>query len=300
MTKADEVVIVVNEPQRNVAAALAAATRVRTPNVEVICCPPASRPSQEPPQFVAAAMARATAVFAATAFSLSHTEARREASRKGTRIAALPRITEDAFRHAMVVDYAQLKLDGEFLAQRLGAAASCRITSPGGTDVRLRLDGRCAVCDAGDLGEEGAFGNLPAGEAYISPMESDGDGLIVFDGTLAGYGLLREPLLITLEAGYAVDASGEAAEWLLATLDAGSEKGRCIAELGIGTNPRARVTELMLEAEKAIGTAHLAFGTSASFGGVNVANVHIDGLIRAPTIELDGQPVMRDGERVAR
>jgi leucyl aminopeptidase (aminopeptidase T) len=69
-----------------------------------------------------------------------------------------------------------------------------------------------------------------------------------------------------------------------------------IAELGIGTNPNACVTGHILEDEKAIGTAHLAFGTSASFGGDNVSNVHIDGLVRAPTIELDGRLLMRDGE----
>jgi len=70
-----------------------------------------------------------------------------------------------------------------------------------------------------------------------------------------------------------------------------------IAELGIGTNPRARVTGHILEDEKAIGTAHLAFGTSASFGGVNVAGVHIDGLLRKPTIDLDGTSLMRDGDQ---
>ena len=51
-----------------------------------------------------------------------------------------------------------------------------------------------------------------------------------------------------------------------------------------------------LEDEKAIGTAHLAFGTSASFGGAIVAGVHIDGLLREPTIELDGRILMRDGK----
>jgi leucyl aminopeptidase (aminopeptidase T) len=43
--------------------------------------------------------------------------------------------------------------------------------------------------------------------------------------------------------------------------------------------------------EKVQGTAHLAFGTSASFGGVNEAGVHIDGVMRQPSIELDGQPL---------
>jgi len=45
-----------------------------------------------------------------------------------------------------------------------------------------------------------------------------------------------------------------------------------------------------------LGTAHLAFGTSTSFGGVNQAAVHIDGMLRAPTIDLDGVPLMDKGK----
>jgi hypothetical protein len=64
---------------------------------------------------------------------------------------------------------------------------------------------------------------------------------------------------------------------LQATLDAGGPTGRLLAELGIGTNPGAILTGHIGEDEKAVGTVHLAFGTSASIGGTNVASVHIDG-----------------------
>lgn len=93
-------------------------------------------------------------------------------------------------------------------------------------------------------------------------------------------------------------ATGKVGAWLLQTLDDGGPTGRQIAELGIGTNPNARVSGRILEDEKALGTAHVAFGTSASFGGVNDANVHIDGLIRTPTIVLDDELLMRDGTLV--
>ena len=51
----------------------------------------------------------------------------------------------------------------------------------------------------------------------------------------------------------------------------------------------------MLEDEKVVGTIHLAFGTSAGLGGVNVAGVHIDGLLLRPTVDLDGLLVLDDG-----
>jgi leucyl aminopeptidase (aminopeptidase T) len=94
---------------------------------------------------------------------------------------------------------------------------------------------------------QAAWGNPPAGEAFIAPIETQGDGTIVFDGALAGYGMLREPFRVALSGGRAIDAVGEAARWLLDTLDAGGPTGRLIAELGIGTNPRATMTGDILE-----------------------------------------------------
>ena len=139
------------------------------------------------------------------------------------------------------------------------------------------------------------FGNLPAGEGYVAPLETLGDGTIVFDGSLGGYGLLTTPVRVSVERGRAVDADMDAGDWLLETLDAGGEHGRSLAELGIGTNPAATLSGNVLEDEKVIGTIHLAFGTSAGLGGVNLAGVHIDGMVLRPTVELDGDRVLDDG-----
>jgi len=54
-------------------------------------------------------------------------------------------------------------------------------------------------------------------------------------------------------------------------------------------------TGLILEDEKVEGTVHLAFGTNTGIGGENESSVHIDGVIRSPTLELDGRTIMRDG-----
>ena len=90
-----------------------------------------------------------------------------------------------------------------------------------------------------------------------------------------------------LAEGRAVSADGDAGRWLLKTLDAGGDSGRLLAELGIGTNPAATLSGSILEDEKVVGTAHLAFGTNVSFGGTNASAVHIDGMLLEPTVELD-------------
>lgn len=292
---ADDVLVVYNDEQRSIAESLAAAAKPRARTVTLLEFPALSRHGEEPPSEVADAIARADAAFAPTSRSLSQTQARIEATKRGTRIATLPTITEEIFTRTIAVDYAELKRKGERLAACLSSASTARVISAAGTDIVLDLSGRSGLSDDGNLQQPGMFGNLPAGEAYIAPLETMGDGTIVIDGSLPGLGLLASPVRITVEAGRAVDADGDAGDWLLETLDAGGEHGRSIAELGIGTNPAATLTGNVLEDEKVIGTVHLAFGTSAGMGGVNVASVHIDGIVLRPTLELDGTRVLDDG-----
>ena len=295
----DDVLVLCNDEQLTIADAISEAAADKARSVRVLAFPRSSRHGEEPPADVADAMKSVTVIFAPTTFSLSHTAARQAATEAGVRIATMPGITEEVFRRALSVDYRELKRAGLLLASQLSAASSCRVTSPGGTELELDLTDREGISDDGDIGTGGAFGNLPAGEAFISPIETSGEGKIVFDGALGGFGLLDEPFVATLSGGRMVSATGRAGEWLYSTLDAGGEHGRSIAELGIGTNPAARLTGNILEDEKAMGTIHLAFGTSAGIGGVNRSTVHIDGLVLRPSVWLDGRPLMEDGTLVS-
>ncbi|MGH3135666.1 MAG: aminopeptidase [Gaiellaceae bacterium] len=291
----DDVLVLCNQPQRAIAESLAVAGGRLARSIRVLEYEALTRDGEEPPAFVAKAMTEATVILAPTTYSISHTQARIASTGRGARIATMPGITPEMFARTVPVDYDGVERAGARIAAELSAASTCRVTSPAGTDLVLSLEGRTAISDDGDLRAEAAWGNLPAGEAFIAPVEEIGDGSLVFDGALAGYGRLREPLLVTLVGGRAIGAEGEAARWLLDTLDAGGPTGRVIAELGIGTNPQATLTGRILEDEKAVGTAHLAFGTSASFGGTNVAKVHIDGILLQPTVELDGRLLIQDG-----
>src|SRR5262245_26346087 len=293
----DRVLIVSNPPQRRIAAALLDAARRRADHVRHIEYPTLSRHGEEPPDAVAHALGETTVAFALTVYSISHTRARIQATARGVRIAGMSSLTEAAFAAALPIDYVSLEQSTATVARALTVATTCRITSAAGTHVTLQISGRVAVEDNGNLRAAGAFGNLPAGEAYIAPIETEGDGTVVVDGSLAGYGLMRKPLRLRLRQGRIVDAAGEAADWLLETLDAGRPgSGRTIAELGIGVNPGAHVVGTTILDEKARGTAHVAFGTNVSFGGANEAGVHLDAVLLKPTLHLDGVPFIQDGE----
>jgi leucyl aminopeptidase (aminopeptidase T) len=54
------------------------------------------------------------------------------------------------------------------------------------------------VADTGILGEKGAFGNLPAGEACLAPVEGKTSGVAMIDGAMAGVGVIKTPVRMVI------------------------------------------------------------------------------------------------------
>jgi aminopeptidase len=250
----------------------------------------------EPPSTVAEAMSAADVVLAPTVQSLSHTAARKRASENGARCATLPGVTEEMLARVMSADMEGLRRKGHAVADALDRAEEAHITDANGTDLRLDLRGRRAIPDAGELTERGAFGNLPCGEGFVSP--ADGNGTLVIDGSMAGVGLADEPVQLVIEGGHLTSARGGQGMTFMELLTVHGEDGTNIAELGIGTNEKAKLTGEILEDEKILGTCHVAFGASAGIGGTVQVPVHLDCVVMKPTVELDGEAIVREGELV--
>jgi leucyl aminopeptidase (aminopeptidase T) len=248
----------------------------------------------EPPRSVAEAMAAANVILAPTVQSLSHTAARKRASEAGARCATLPGVSEEMLARVMSADMEGLRRKGQAIAEALDLASEAHVTSERGTDLRLDLSGRKAIPDAGELTETGAFGNLPCGEGFIAPV--GGNGTLVIDGSMAGIGLVDEPVELVIEDGHLTSARGGQGMAFMELLTEHGEDGTNVAELGIGTNEKAKLTGEILEDEKILGTCHVAFGASAAIGGTVQVPVHLDCVVMKPTVELDGEAIVRDGE----
>lgn len=254
---------------------------------------------EEPPEAVAAAMKAANVALCPTAKSLTHTIARIEAAANGTRVVTMPGATLDMLRDgAACADYAQVRLRTQALTRRLTLANTARIEKDGHV-LELSLEGRRGVASPGVYRKPGASGNFPSGEAYIAPVETAANGSVVIDGSMVGIGTLAAPLVATIENGRLTSIEGEDAEGpyreRLGILFARPENGT-IAELGIGTNEAAKLCGIILEDEKLYGSVHVAFGTNTSFGGITLADCHYDGIVLRPTLYLDDECVIRDGE----
>jgi leucyl aminopeptidase (aminopeptidase T) len=249
----------------------------------------------EPPPPLAAALAACDVFIAPTSRSLSHTTARKRASEAGARGATMPGVNEDMLARVMAVDFDAMAARSRAVAAVLSEGTTAHITCPRGTDLVLDLTGREGIADDGDLTAPGAFGNLPAGEGFISPIGGEGTAVVA---SLASLGLSEERAILTLDGGHLTGAEGGLAPEYLARLTAHGDLGTNLAELGVGTNDRATLTGNVLEDEKILGTVHIAFGASAGIGGNVSVPIHLDSVVLEATLEVDGVRVLEAGRFV--
>jgi aminopeptidase len=241
--------------------------------------------------------------------STSHTRFRSLVNAAGGRFASLPHFDPDMFFTSMMVDWQALADRTGRLADEINRAVEVLVECPNGTNMRFGKQGRSAAGDDGLLTAPGSFGNLPAGEVYLAPLEGTSAGVMVLE--YAPTRSLDSPLRLIVDQGRVTEVQGdEPHRQALERKFAESAANRNIAELGIGTNDRATKPDNILEAEKILGTIHIALGDNSGFGGVVSTPFHEDYVFYRPTLSAvhadgsrkvllrDGVPVfMNPGER---
>lgn len=241
------------------------------------------------------------AVIALSNYSTSHTRFRDFLTRLcGVRYASMPLFDVSMFEGSMDVDWKALEKRTNAVAKMVNKAEGIDIKTPNGTYLSFSKKGRKALPDTGILTRPGSFGNLPAGEVFLAPLEGTASGRLVLQW--APTRELASPITLTVKNGSVIKVEGREpfAESLKAKLGERKENAN-IAELGIGTNEEAKRPDNILESEKILGTIHIALGDNSSFGGVVKAPFHQDFVFFKPTVVLidkDGArtTLMKDGK----
>jgi aminopeptidase len=295
----EKTLIITDEPLRTIGYALWRAAKELGSETVLIEILPRKSNGEEPPPEVAELMKKFDVVLCPTSRSLTHTNSRRAACEQGVRVATLPGVTEEIMIRCMNADYHAIAERTDKLVARMNTLQTIRVTSPAGTDITMPVKGRKAIASTGLIRTRGSWGNLPTGEAYLAPVEGHSNGVVVVDGSMATIGMVKEPIRITVENGFATEITGGTeAERLIALLEPHGADGRNVAEFGIGTNDRAILSGVILEDEKVMGTIHIAFGDNKSMGGNVKVSSHLDGLIKHPTVWFDGECIMKEGSFV--
>ena len=291
--KPEEKVLIITDSKmpRNLSEALKKAVDEIRAKCTIKFTEPVKVNGQEPSHEIAELMKKPDVLFLVTSASISHTKSRRDASKAGVRIASMPKVTEFSFTEGgLTADYREVKKLTEKMYEKLKDAKVIRITSENGTDFIARVEGRKWDKDDGIIDRNNNFDNLPSGEVCAAPIEGTSQGIVIID-KMEKYG---EKIRYTVRNGFVEKI--ERSKLLEKDVEEIGHDARNIAEIGIGTNPKARIIGNILEDEKVYGTVHIAIGNNLSFGGSVDVPLHLDGIILKPTLEVDGKVLIENGK----
>jgi len=161
-----------------------------------------------------------------------------------------------------------------------------RITNDSGTDIALRIN-PFTTCSH-EITADGEMAFLPPSETSSDVIANNADGRIVADVTvgqlyhygelLGSFGLVDQPVILTVENGIVVDITGgKMAAELKGKLFSLPAECRELVELGHGLS-KMTPTGLIGVDESIIDTCHFGIGDGAKCG------VHLDVVVNAPTI----------------
>ena len=187
-----------------------------------------------------------------------------------------------------IVHWRAVSLELSARARELNTFTELRVVGPD-TDLRLNMAGREWLAADGKL-------NMPDGEIFTSPVETETEGEIRFSFPAIFQGRGVDDVRLRFEGGRVVQAeAGNGNEFLQSLLDM-DEGARILGEVAFGLNYEIdRFTRDILFDEKIGGTMHFALGSSFKMlGGRNESGLHWDMIC---DLRADGE-VYADGELV--
>jgi leucyl aminopeptidase (aminopeptidase T) len=283
-----------------IARALAQALAERGAESALITIGQVKTDSGEPPAVVAAAMKAADVVFMPVQVSITHTQAVKDTNAAGGRIVALTQwIPEMLMGGGIEADFHAIEPRVMKVARLWDEGSTVTVTSAKGTNMTMDIRGRLGTPHAKTgVVRKGEFHPVPDIESPVSPVS--GDGVIVCDASIPylDIGVLSEPVTLVVKDGNVVSIEGgEAADRVRAAWEGMNDPNVYhLAEIAIGMNPHCRLIGRMLEDEGVHTTCHFGIGTSNTLGGTVKASCHYDFIVHDPTITVDGQVIMREGE----
>lgn len=262
---------------------------------------PREMDGQEPPEPIAVGMKSSDVVFTPVSKSITHTKAVKEAAEEGARILVMTDFTERLMISGGIeADFREQRPICENLADLFGDSDELNLTTPAGTDLNMTVKGRKGNSLTCIVDEPGMFSPVPNIEANVSPVEGTAQGRIVVDASIPyiGIGIIDKPIEIEVIDGFIKEISGGLeADLLRRDLEEKDDPNVYnIAEIGVGLNPKSKLTGVMLDDEGVLGTCHIGIGTNITLGGNIQAAIHYDLVLWHPTITLDGKMVIGKGE----
>ncbi|WP_254864218.1 aminopeptidase [Halovivax gelatinilyticus] len=200
---------------------------------------------------------------------------------------------------AVLRDWESLADEMAKLKDRLDEGSEVRLVGPG-TDLTMSIEGRTAVNSAASVAYDSH--NLPSGEVFTAPYDTDGQ--VTFDVPMTLQGQSVRDVTLNFEAGEVIGFDAAEGEDVIEEILETDEGARRLGELGIGMNRGIdRLTDNILFDEKMGDTVHLAVGRAydACLPDGETGNesaVHVDMITDVSEdsrMEIDGEVVQENG-----
>ncbi len=260
----------------------------------------------EPPGVVAEAMKSSDVVIIMTTLSILQTVATAEALKSGTRVLMLPPAryihnSPDLLYRLMPTD-AKEEEERMKLAEKVAAVfrkgREIKVTSPKGTEIVVGIGQLEVLHNPTTARQPGQMTIIPGGQILAGVTQGEADGKFVVDGSASPlYRVLKVPIELVVERGKVVEIRGaeDAREYRVLLESFSDPQVFEIAEVGVGINPRARLSGTPLEDERILGSAWIAVGTNVHLGGTVKAAIHSDCVMLPPvSLTVDGGLILND------
>jgi len=171
----------------------------------------------------------------------------------------------------------------------LSHAVEAEIRNPAGTNLTLSTEKREFFTDTKLDWKSMKWMNLPTGEVIVAPVEDSLDGRLVCDMAIGGISKVKTPVEVVAKNGRAEKLFSEDKNVLRRVKETfeTDDWSDIVGEFAFGINRKARFVNEFLEAEKILGTIHVAFGANIDMpGGKNPSKNHMDLLISKPTVNV--------------
>jgi len=250
-------------------------------------------------------MCKSDLILCLTKYSIFQGESRLKASKSGARFLSLAFYNNFTLTNpAVSVDYKPLKKLTDKFANIFTKGNYVKIETDNGNSILYaKILKRVGNSCPGVVKYKGDCGSPPDVEANVSPVENFTYGEATVTGSVAdeNIGVLKDKIKFVLKKGGIREIQTKNLK-LLKSLNKifknQKSKKRILGEIGVGLNPKAKISGNMLIDEGSFGVVHLGFGANSSSGGKNRVNFHLDFMMPKSSLFVDNKKIIDKGRIV--
>ncbi|HDQ00714.1 MAG TPA: hypothetical protein ENN22_16240, partial [bacterium] len=219
-------------------------------DVALLTIPTRNYKQPEPAASILNLMKQISAVLIFSSHPLIHSKFVKQLCHNGVRVLCTNSTSQAQLERVLNINFQFIEDKSRRMADLFSIGKQVHLTSKSGTDLKFKIARHKGFANTGIVREPGSLEFLPAGEATITPDRQTTNGVVIVDGSIPPFGLIKDHIEICFKDGYAYHIAGAGnVEPFKKCLKSFGKKSRNIAEFGIGANPGAILTGATTEDE---------------------------------------------------